>query len=72
MSTTATHAAVDPDRLNALLGQTVVEFGATVNPALVAIGDRLGLYRALAADGPSTRPSWPSGRGPRSATFASG
>src|SRR5215207_6407819 len=33
------------ERLNALLRQAVVEFGATVNAALVVIGDRLGLYR---------------------------
>jgi 2-polyprenyl-3-methyl-5-hydroxy-6-metoxy-1,4-benzoquinol methylase len=39
---------LDPERLDALLGQAVVEFGATVNAALVVIGDRLGLYRALA------------------------
>jgi Rv2258c-like winged HTH domain len=45
-------ARIDPDRLNALLGQAVVEFGAAVNAALVVIGDRLGLYRALAAAGP--------------------
>jgi len=47
-----TDVAIDPDRLNALLGQAVVEFGATVNAALVVIGDRLGLYRALAVAGP--------------------
>ena len=35
-------ARIDPDRPNALLGQAVVEFGATVNAALVVIGDRLG------------------------------
>ena len=46
--------AIDEGRLNALLGQAVVEFGATVNAALVVIGDRLGLFRALAADGPFT------------------
>jgi SAM-dependent methyltransferase len=40
---------LDPERLDALLGQAVTEFGATVNAALVVIGDRLGLYRALAA-----------------------
>ena len=40
---------IDEERLNALLGQAVVEFGATVNAALVVIGDRLGLYRELAA-----------------------
>ena len=50
---TQTDIAIDPDRLNALLGQAVVEFGATVNAALVVIGDRLGLYRALAAEGPA-------------------
>src|SRR5215213_9558705 len=46
--------SIDEDRLNALLGQAVVEFGATVNAALVVIGDRLGLYRELAAGGPLT------------------
>jgi SAM-dependent methyltransferase len=40
---------LEPKRLDALLGQAVSEFGATVNAALVVIGDRLGLYRALAA-----------------------
>ena len=54
---TATHTsppAIDEERLNALLGQAVVEFGATVNAALVVIGDRLGLYRELAEAGPLT------------------
>ena len=51
-ATTPTPPAVDEDRLNALLGQAVVEFGATANAALVVIGDRLGLYRELAAAGP--------------------
>jgi hypothetical protein len=32
---------LDPERLDALLGQAVGEFGATVNAALVVIGDRL-------------------------------
>jgi 2-polyprenyl-3-methyl-5-hydroxy-6-metoxy-1,4-benzoquinol methylase len=54
MSATATPPTFDEERLNALLGQAVVEFGATVNAALVVIGDRLGLYRELAADGPMT------------------
>jgi 2-polyprenyl-3-methyl-5-hydroxy-6-metoxy-1,4-benzoquinol methylase len=54
MSATATPPTFDEERLNALLGQAVVEFGATVNAALVVIGDRLGLYRELAAAGPLT------------------
>ena len=45
---------IDEERLNALLGQAVVEFGAAVNAALVTIGDRLGLYRTLADEGPLT------------------
>jgi SAM-dependent methyltransferase len=53
-ATTNTPPALDEDRLNALLGQAVVEFGATVNAALVVIGDKLGLYRELAAGGPQT------------------
>jgi SAM-dependent methyltransferase len=47
-------AMLDPERLDALLGQAVAEFGATVNAALVVIGDRLGLYRALAGPEPLT------------------
>jgi 2-polyprenyl-3-methyl-5-hydroxy-6-metoxy-1,4-benzoquinol methylase len=53
-ATTHTPPVIDEERLNALLGQAVVEFGATVNAALVVIGDRLGLYRELAAGGPLT------------------
>jgi 2-polyprenyl-3-methyl-5-hydroxy-6-metoxy-1,4-benzoquinol methylase len=54
MSATTAAPPIDEERLNALLGQAVVEFGATVNAALVVIGDRLGLYRELAARGPLT------------------
>jgi 2-polyprenyl-3-methyl-5-hydroxy-6-metoxy-1,4-benzoquinol methylase len=46
--------SIDEERLHALLGQAVVEFGAAVNAALVVIGDRLGLYRELSEDGPLT------------------
>ena len=52
MATSTAAPPIDEERLNALLGQAVVEFGATVNAALVVIGDRLGLYRELAAGGP--------------------
>ena len=46
--------AVNPDRLNELLAKAVVDFGATFHAALVRIGDKLGLYKALAAGGPQT------------------
>jgi 2-polyprenyl-3-methyl-5-hydroxy-6-metoxy-1,4-benzoquinol methylase len=52
--TPTTAPAIDEARLNQLLGQAVVEFGATVNAALIVIGDRLGLFRTLAVDGPFT------------------
>ena len=54
MATSTAAPLIDEERLNALLGQAVVEFGATVNAALVVIGDRLGLYRELASGGPVT------------------
>jgi 2-polyprenyl-3-methyl-5-hydroxy-6-metoxy-1,4-benzoquinol methylase len=46
--------AIDMDRLHAFLGKAVVDFGATFNAALVRIGDKLGLYKGLAAGGPQT------------------
>ena len=45
--------AVDQAKLNELLGQFVNDFGAAGFAATVVIGDKLGLYSALAA-GPAT------------------
>jgi len=45
---------VDPDRLRDFVFRAVVEVGATLNTALVVLGDKLGLYRALAGAGPLT------------------
>ena len=47
-------AAVNEERLNQLIGRAIVDFGGTSTAALVIIGDRLGLYRALAEGGPQT------------------
>ena len=41
--------AVDMDKLNAFIGQFVTDLGAAVSAGMVVIGDRLGLYKALAA-----------------------
>ncbi len=49
-----TAPAVDADRLNAFLGRMLGDMGATANAALVLVGDRLGLFKALAAAGPLT------------------
>jgi 2-polyprenyl-3-methyl-5-hydroxy-6-metoxy-1,4-benzoquinol methylase len=46
--------AINPDKLNEFLGRAVVDFGATFNAALIRIGDKLGLYKALAEGGPQT------------------
>jgi SAM-dependent methyltransferase len=45
--------AIDEAKLNELLGRFVNDFGATGFAATVVIGDKLGLYQALAA-GPAT------------------
>jgi SAM-dependent methyltransferase len=45
---------IDPEKLHAFVFRAVEEIGATVNAALVVMGDRLGLYRALAGAGPLT------------------
>jgi SAM-dependent methyltransferase len=46
---------LNQDKLNEFLGRAVVDFGATLHAGLVVIGEKLGLYKALAAaDGPIT------------------
>ena len=45
-------APLDLDKLNAFVFRAVDEVGATLNAALVVMGDRLGLYKALAGAGP--------------------
>jgi SAM-dependent methyltransferase len=52
MPMTIHQSAIDEARLEAFLGQVISETGATGNAALVVIGDKLGLYRAMAAAGP--------------------
>src|SRR4051794_26800107 len=47
-------AALDPDKLNQFVLRAVEEVGATLNAALVVIGDKLGLYRTLAEPAPTT------------------
>lgn len=47
-------SALDMGKLEALLGTLVNELGAASNGALVLIGDKLGLFRAIAAKGPLT------------------
>jgi 2-polyprenyl-3-methyl-5-hydroxy-6-metoxy-1,4-benzoquinol methylase len=48
------NAVINEDKLNAFMGQVVGELGATVNAGLIVLGDRLGLYKAMAEAGPIT------------------
>src|SRR4051794_16136999 len=45
---TATVTPLDTTRLNAFIGQFVSDLGAAVHAGMVVIGDKLGLYKALA------------------------
>src|SRR4249919_1856721 len=48
---TAQISTLDMDKLNAFIGQFVTDLGAAVHAGMVVIGEKLGLYKAL-ADGP--------------------
>jgi SAM-dependent methyltransferase len=45
---------MDQSKLQAFVEKAVGELGAALNAALVVIGDKLGLYKAMAAGGPMT------------------
>jgi SAM-dependent methyltransferase len=50
---TVPRPALDMDKLNAFIGKFVGDLGAAVHTGMVVIGEKLGLYKALAA-GPMT------------------
>lgn len=54
MTTVGERPTIDEDKLMAFVFRAVDEVGATLNSALVVMGDRLGYYRALASEGPLT------------------
>ena len=47
---TAQVPALDMNKLNAFIGQFVTDLGAAVHAGMVVIGEKLGLYKALAGD----------------------
>jgi SAM-dependent methyltransferase len=50
-----THAqTIDQAKLEAFVGQGVTDFGTMLSAALVVLGDKLGLWRAMAGTGPLT------------------
>ena len=40
--------AIDQDKMNDLLGRFLNDFGGTLHSAMAVIGDKLGLYKAMA------------------------
>ena len=50
---TAEMPAINMDKLNTFIGQFVNDLGAAVHAGMVVIGEKLGLYKALAG-GPMT------------------
>ena len=62
----------DRNRLDAFVGQLLNDMGAATTGAMVLIGDKLGLYKALAAANRSPRPNSRHKRTPPSAMSASG
>ena len=54
MTTTDVRPEVDQYRLGEFLGRAIGDLGATMSAALVLLGDRLGLYRAMADGRPVT------------------
>jgi len=53
VSTTETNQ-IDTAKLEAFVGQAVTDMGAAISGLLLHIGDRLGLYQAMAGAGPVT------------------
>ncbi len=56
MSAAVPSRPIDENRLQEFLGKVVGDFGASLSSALVYLGQKLGLYKALVESGPTTAP----------------
>ncbi len=54
MATNTMERAIDEQRFQAFLGKVIGDFGAALSSGLVFIGQKLGLYKAMAGAGPLT------------------
>ena len=54
MSTPSSSRQINEDKMHEFLGKVVSDFGASLSTALSYIGQKLGLYKALASTGPMT------------------
>ena len=64
--------SVDMAKLETLLGKMVGDMGAAAIAPLVMLGDKLGLYRALAANGPISTEDLAEKTGTTNDTFVNG
>ena len=71
MTTTETNP-IDEARLEAFVGQAVTDMGAAISGLLLHIGDRLGLYKAMAGAGPITSAALAAAPAPPNGTSVSG
>jgi hypothetical protein len=61
--TTTDIPALDEAKLEAFVGQVVVDMGSAISGLLLHLGDRLGLYKAMADAGPITSATLAEGTG---------
>jgi len=54
MATAGPIRPINEEKMNAFLGKVVGDFGAALSSSLVYIGQKLGLYKAMAGDSPIT------------------
>lgn len=54
MSTAAPEKPINEQKMNDFLGKVVGDFGAALSSSLAYLGQKLGLYKALASGGPAT------------------
>ncbi|HEV3275880.1 MAG TPA: class I SAM-dependent methyltransferase [Terriglobia bacterium] len=54
MATTGTALSYDESKLNVFMEKVVHDLGAAMHATLILVGDKLGLYRAMAETGPVT------------------
>jgi len=54
MESTITSSVFEQSKFDAFMGKAVMDMGAAMHAALVVVGDKLGLYKAMAGAGPLT------------------
>ena len=72
MATAGETRPINENKMNEFLGKVVGDFGAALSSSLVYIGQKLGLYKAMAGERSITPSKLPRKLQPTNATFANG